>query len=103
MLVECNQLSWVIGIIEFSCPTSLLSARLSYIEQVFGSIGKVYATGGEPCCAECVTPVFNDAWSPRASIKNHPPRFPLPTHQEETETVVEVSAADSVSAASCCV
>ena len=37
--------------------------------QAFGPITKVYATGGEPCCAECVTPVFNEAWSSRTSFK----------------------------------
>jgi len=47
--------------------------------QGFGTINKVYASGGEPCCAECVTPVFSEAWSPRASVKNK-----LPIHQEET-------------------
>lgn len=30
-------------------------------------LGKVYAAGGEPCCAECITPVFDATWSPRAS------------------------------------
>ena len=28
---------------------------------------KVYASNGEPCCAECITPVFNETWSPRSS------------------------------------
>ena len=45
----------------------------------------MYASGGEPCCAECVTPVFSEAWSPRVSVKNK-----LPTHQEEAQDEVEV-------------
>ncbi len=48
-------------------------------------------SGGEPCCAECVTPVFNEAWSPRASVKSNPAKVPLATHQEETEAQVDVS------------
>ena len=28
---------------------------------------KVYASNGEPCCAECITPVFDETWSPRSS------------------------------------
>lgn len=58
--------------------------------QVFGTISKVYASSGEPCCAECVTPVFNDAWNPRASVKTRP-SLPLSAHQEETESEVAVS------------
>ncbi len=48
--------------------------------QAFGPITKVYVTGGEPCCAECVTPVFNEAWSSRASLK---PRFSKLSHCSE--------------------
>lgn len=35
--------------------------------QPFLAMSKVYASGGEPCCAECVTPVFDETWSPRSS------------------------------------
>lgn len=31
--------------------------------QVFHNLSKIYATGSEPCCAECVAPVFGSAWN----------------------------------------
>lgn len=27
-------------------------------------MNKVYASEGEPCCSKCVSPVFNNKWSP---------------------------------------
>ena len=31
--------------------------------QMFRNLSKIYATGSEPCCAECVAPVFGSAWN----------------------------------------
>ena len=57
---------------------------MSPLFQVFGTITKVYSTGGEPCCAECVTPVFNEAWSPRGSGKV--PLPPVPCKEREMKS-----------------
>lgn len=45
----------------------------------------MYATGGEPCCAECVTPVFNEAWSSRGSAKHPNPSLLAPCKEEAEE------------------
>lgn len=30
---------------------------------MFRKLSKIYASGSEPCCAECVAPVFGSAWN----------------------------------------
>lgn len=35
--------------------------------QPFATLSKVYACSGEPCCAKCVTPVFDETWTPHSS------------------------------------
>ena len=37
--------------------------------QPFTTVTKVYSSAGEPCCAECITPVFDKVWSRQSSAK----------------------------------
>ena len=47
--------------------------RRSVFLQGLSTISKVYASSGEPCCAECITPVFDETWSPRSPSWYMPP------------------------------
>lgn len=48
--------------------------KCSQCQKVFGAVAKVYSCGGgEPCCAECVTPVFDETWSPHSGGHTHTP------------------------------
>ena len=39
--------------------------------QKFNLLTKVYASNGEPCCASCITPVFNEMWSSTSLNRTH--------------------------------
>lgn len=69
--------------------------KCSICKKAFRLITKVYATGGEPCCAECVTPVFSEAWSPRGSVKPPPCASQLSSCDEEDEEEEREMASES--------
>ena len=35
--------------------------------QSFPKWSKIYASDGEPCCAECISPVFDESWGPKST------------------------------------
>lgn len=47
-----------------------------FLQQRFANIFKVYASNGEPCCASCITPVFNEMWSASSQPPPLPPNHP---------------------------